>query len=378
MASIAERLLPLRIRVPRVPVAVQFTREGLVFVLLSLAIGAAAVNTGNNILYLIFSTMLAMIVVSGLLSRRTLSGLSPRVEFPESLFAGVRNLCFVSVNNKKKRSPSLGIRFVLSGDGFPEASSYYFFIPPHSEVHSFVPVTFANRGLFTLKNLELQTRFPFSFFLKIRNFTPDQQVRVYPQIYRLSDDWIQRYTEGILFESPFRGESHQLLHLRDYAPNDSSKRIHWKASAKAEKFLVKEFLKEQGRELRIFFDCYARNEGQAPAMERAISLSASIAYMLRRRGLEAVFVFAERQFLIGDRDVQMIPLLDHLAEIQVGAPPDVTPYTGKQQEGHSLVIRSQRIARLLEAPPSVRVVMVEDTTSRMMEPLEDAAIKGEK
>ena len=124
MASIAERLLPLRIRVPRVPVAVQFTREGLVFVLLTLAIGAAAVNTGNNILYLIFSMMLAMIVVSGMLSRRMLSGLKPRLEFPDSLFAGVRNLCFVSLRNFKKRSPSLGIRLVMNGDSFPEATAF--------------------------------------------------------------------------------------------------------------------------------------------------------------------------------------------------------------------------------------------------------------
>lgn len=159
-----EQILPFRIRIPRVPVAVQFTREGLIFVLLSLAIGAAAVNTGNNILYLIFSLMLGMIVVSGILSRRMLSGLRAGIEFPANLFAGVRNVCYVSVFNHKTRIPSLGIRFFASGKDFPEVSQYFFFVPPDSAVHAFAPVVFPRRGVFVLPEFEIQTRFPFSFF----------------------------------------------------------------------------------------------------------------------------------------------------------------------------------------------------------------------
>src|SRR5262245_1289099 len=82
------KFLPVKLRLPRFPIAVEFTREGFIFVLLCLAIGAAAVNTGNNVLYLIFSLMLGLIVVSGMISRRMLLGLHVQVEFPPRLFSG--------------------------------------------------------------------------------------------------------------------------------------------------------------------------------------------------------------------------------------------------------------------------------------------------
>ncbi|HSP06090.1 MAG TPA: hypothetical protein VLR94_02885, partial [Acidobacteriota bacterium] len=165
-----DQILPLRIRLPRVPVAVQFTREGLIFVLLSLALGAAAVNTGNNILYLIFSLMLGMIVVSGILSRRILSGLRAGIEFPSNLFAGVRNTCYVSVSNHKTQIPSLGIRFSAGGREFPQVTHSFFLIPANATVGGFTPVVFPRRGVFALREFEIETRFPFSFFVKIRRF----------------------------------------------------------------------------------------------------------------------------------------------------------------------------------------------------------------
>lgn len=363
-----DQILPLRIRIPRVPVAVQFTREGLVYVLLSLAIGAAAVNTGNNILYLIFSFMLGLIVVSGMLSRRMLSGMTASVDFPSDLFAGVKNLCYLSLFNRKKRVPSLGIRMVTSGAHFPVVERFFFFVPPGGEVHSFAPVLFPKRGVFTLKELELQTRFPFSFFVKIRRYFLEQQVRVYPHIYDLSEEWLARFADGLMFEAPYRGDSHQLLHLREYGPNDSSNRIHWKASARKDRVLVKEFQKEQGRDLYIYFDCYPAQEAESPMLDRATSLVASLAFLVRRRGLEAVFVFADRSFRVGSQDSQLTPLLDHLAEMRTGNPPHTGSVPAPESNALVLVIRSRNTRPVMPAWPSARNITVEDSASLLKEP----------
>lgn len=353
-------IFPLRIRVPRVPVAVQFTREGLVFVLLSLAIGAAAVNTGNNVLYLIFSLMLGLIVVSGMLSRRILRGLQAALEFPSNLFAGSKNVCYISIANSKTRIPSLGIRFVAGGKDFPGISRYFFYVQAGTEAHGFAPVLFLRRGLFHLKEFEIQTRFPFSFFVKSRRYFVEQQARVYPQIYHLSDEWLMRYAEGLLFESPYRGESHQLLHLRPYGPNDSTKRIHWKASARAPHFLVKEFQKEQGRDLYIYFDCYPVLPEQLPILDRAVSLLASVAFLVRRRGFEATFVFADRNFSIGSRDSQMTQLLDHLTEISAGAIELRHPFPTPESGATLLVIQSKHVSSIMPPFASAKTVTVEE------------------
>jgi hypothetical protein len=162
------RKLRMKLRFPRLAIAVEFTREGWIFVLLSLAIGAAAVNTGNNVLYFIFSLMLGMIVVSGMTSRRLLQGLRPSIEFPDHLFAGVGNVCYVSVQNRKKRIPSLGIRFVVREKTFTSITRQFFYVPPNDHVSGYARVLFPHRGVFKLRELELQTNLPFSFFLKIR------------------------------------------------------------------------------------------------------------------------------------------------------------------------------------------------------------------
>jgi uncharacterized protein (DUF58 family) len=353
--------LPLRIRIPRVPIVIQFTREGLIFVLLSLAIGAAAVNTGNNILYLIFSLMLGLIVVSGMLSRRTLSRVRANVEFPPNLFAGVRSNCYVTVSNQKKRIPSLAIRFLAGGEDFPQISRYFFYLSPGSEVRGFAAVTFPARGMFHFRQYELQTRFPFSFFVKIRRFSTDQTVRVYPRIFHLADEWLSRLTEGVLVESPYRGDSRQLLHLREYGPGDSSKKIHWKASARAERLLVKEFQKEQGRDVYVYFDCYPQRREMKDLLDRAASLTASLAFLIRRRGLDATFVFADRHFRLSGSRTQLQPLLDFLAEIETGLPPFFQPPITPEPNAVVLVIRSKRVGSVAPDLPQGAMVNVEDS-----------------
>ena len=47
---------------------IHFTRFGTFYILFSLAVGAAAINTGNNLLYLMLGLLLGFIIVSGILS----------------------------------------------------------------------------------------------------------------------------------------------------------------------------------------------------------------------------------------------------------------------------------------------------------------------
>jgi len=333
----------LKIKVPHFPVTVEFTREGLVFIFLSLAIGAAALNTGNNILYLIFSLMLGLIVVSGIFSRRILAGLSASIEFPAYIFSEVNVPCYVTVVNKKTRFPSIGVRFVLKSPALPPVGRYFFYIPSSDKVSGFMPVVFRHRGIHVLKEMELRTRFPFSFLIKVRRISLEQTVRVYPKIYRIADEILAQFTDGVLHESPYRGDSAQLLHLRDYNPLDSSKRIHWKASAKTEKFFVKEFQRDQGRDLTVYFDCYPGGNAVSQLQEKAISVVASIAHKAMEKGYKATFSFPDATFEIGAGGQSVITsLLDYLAGIKT-TPPDGAYRNPVNKDSIVLVVRSEAV-----------------------------------
>ena len=355
--------VPLRIRFPRFPFAVRLTREGFTFIILTLAIGAAAVNTGNNVLYLIFSLMLGLIVVSGVLSKRILLGLIPRVEFPDHLFSGVENVCYVSIRNRKELLPSIGIRFQIATPGFPKVARSFFYVPAGGEGNGFANVFFPQRGVFDVGQMEVQTRFPFSFFVKIRRFDSDQKVRVYPKIYRFPEEALMKFTEGTLLDSPYRGDSQHLLHLREYLPQDSSKRIHWKASARLDKLLIKEFQKEQGQEILIYFDLRPANPDskQTEIHEKGVSLIASLVFLFLERGASGKVVFPDAEFEFKEGLSSMVPLLDYLSDVKAGGHARVMISSPSVPETVVVQIRSREIAPVFSFQAAgVRPLFIED------------------
>ena len=63
------------------------TRAGIIYALVTLVIGIAALNTGNNLLYIVVAAMLAAILVSGVL-RLGAALAGTHVRLPEHVFAG--------------------------------------------------------------------------------------------------------------------------------------------------------------------------------------------------------------------------------------------------------------------------------------------------
>src|SRR5262249_53104298 len=102
-AAVAIGVVPYLVRrvgAQRLREALDFevTRAGVVYAVVVLAIGIAALNTGNNLLYIIVAAMLAAIVVSGFASSFCLRGLQLGVKVPEHIFAGTDVLATVCVH----------------------------------------------------------------------------------------------------------------------------------------------------------------------------------------------------------------------------------------------------------------------------------------
>src|SRR5262245_56246883 len=62
----------------RPPRTLKTTRTGRTYLVLTLGVGFGALNTGNNLLYLLLGLLLSMIVLSGVLSERALRHLRVR------------------------------------------------------------------------------------------------------------------------------------------------------------------------------------------------------------------------------------------------------------------------------------------------------------
>ena len=87
----------------------RFTRDGVFYVVFTLGVGLAALNTGNNLLFLILGLLLSTIIISGILAESALRGVSVRRHIERDPVAGEPFLVTYRLTNHKRAWPSLAL-----------------------------------------------------------------------------------------------------------------------------------------------------------------------------------------------------------------------------------------------------------------------------
>src|SRR5690349_23495851 len=85
------------------------TRGGFLFSMAVALVGAAAVASANNLLFLVVATMLSILLVSGLVSRLGLAGLELDFAVPEHVSVGRPVAATLAVRNLKLWMPSFSV-----------------------------------------------------------------------------------------------------------------------------------------------------------------------------------------------------------------------------------------------------------------------------
>jgi uncharacterized protein (DUF58 family) len=324
----------------------RITREGLVYLALILVVSIAALNTGNNLLFIVVSAMLAAILASGVASAVMLRGLSVETSLPGHVFAGQPMAARLALRNRRKLLPAFSVSIVppesgargsskkpgllprsgreqhalASGKTPPrrplepspraplifERSEYFPFLPAGGVVSREVELRFPRRGRYAQEAFGVRTRFPFSFLEKTRRVlfpqapganglaparagAPVGEIIVYPSVEPTEDFFeILPMITGE-FENFVRGRGHDLYRIRDYMPEDSARHVDWKATARSGALKVREFTREDERKLRIVFDNPQAGAVPEPAYERGVALAASLAWHFAAEPTELSF-----------------------------------------------------------------------------------------
>ena len=93
------------------------TRDGWWSLFAAVGLGVAAVNTGNNLLYLLSAMLLALVVVSGILSEAVIRRLRLAPELPDEIHARQPALLGLTLRNIKRWTPSYSITLEIHGTG---------------------------------------------------------------------------------------------------------------------------------------------------------------------------------------------------------------------------------------------------------------------
>ena len=275
------------------------TREGIVYLAGIFIIALAALNTGNNLLFMTLACLLAGILISGLLSQIVLSGVELRLDLPEHIFANQPVMALAELANHKLRLPSFSLRLVGAKAGAarrgkskaaaPQASDilttpvYFPYLPPRQQSRQAVQLFFPQRGVYRQDSIGLQTRFPFGFLEKTRRVESKMQAIVYPSVAPSEEFYeILPLVTGEL-ESFTRGRGNDLYSIRDYQTFDSARHVDWKASARTGSLQVREFAREDERRVLLVLDPAIPADGKPQAarnavFERGVTLCASLAW----------------------------------------------------------------------------------------------------
>ncbi len=296
----------------------QVTREGIGFIILSFTIGIGAINTGNNLLYLILAMCCSFIAVSGILSELTLRGVSLEGFSNKSIYAKEASPIRIKLTNNKKWISSYSLRLIFPNShqsGFEvDRDLYFFHVPVGHSIEKTVMVNANNRGALKIDQCELASSFPFGFFVKSKMVPLDINCIVFPEIRPVQLPGAdQASIEGEGSIQPFGDE---IFSLREFRPGDSMAAVHWKSSAKSDNLRVKEFLSGGKRNYTIFLNMTDPQTNQLVAkeeLEKRVSESASLAFHLIRRGDDVSLKTHETETPFGNSQAHLESLMHYLA-----------------------------------------------------------------
>jgi uncharacterized protein (DUF58 family) len=310
----------------------EVTRAGMVYIAITVVIGIAAINTGNNLLYIVVAALLSAILVSGIASAVVLRHLELDVHLPEHVFAGRPMLAHLLLRNRSGWLPSFSIRVMPSRRkptkrwhweaytlGLPrnrppesqwlrvpdrrlrrlletvdkpilQQTVYFPFVEAGQELRADLEMKFPERGRYREKDFGLATRFPFAFLTKTRRIALAREVIVYPTVEPPQEffDVLPMVTGE--FAAFMRGRGYDLYRIREYMPEDSARHVDWKATARTGALKVREFSREDERKLRIVFDNPLPGVLNGDPYERAVHLAASLGWHFHHEDVEISYV----------------------------------------------------------------------------------------
>jgi uncharacterized protein (DUF58 family) len=260
------------------------TLEGGIFIVLAVLIGLAATNTGTNLLYLVFSLMMAFLIVSGAICSRTLKRLSVERSLPKHIVAGETTAIHLTLRNGKRFVSSYGLQ---ASDQLRDDSvvghCYFLRVPNRSQASASYPCVFRRRGLYRFAHVVLTTTYPFGLIRRWVCLRAERDVLVYPQILPWERLGIAAPPDFGERESRRKGPGTSLYGLREQEPSEGSRWIHWKKTAQLDRLMRREFESEEKKNVCLVLDNALESPNDPAtreAFERAIVLTASVAHHL--------------------------------------------------------------------------------------------------
>lgn len=217
---------------------IRITKAGWLYIILTIFLGFSAVNTNNNLVFLIVAALLGFMGVSGLFSRRNLSRVEVDLELPKEVFARKPVPLRVTVRNARRFMPAFLLRVSVDGTAvlFP-------YVETGGSAMGYVTRTFDRRGPVRVGDVVVSSVYPFNFFVRGVGKKAEREVVVFPEpkpwdLLDLREADRALRGDTAVDRKGFDADTHS---VRTYVAGDPVRHINWKASARTGQLKTKEF-----------------------------------------------------------------------------------------------------------------------------------------
>jgi len=339
------------------------TVSGVLLISVAMGIGSAAYNTSNNILFITLSLLLACLILSGVLSALNFSKVSWRIHASGPYRVGQTAAIGIELRNAKKILPTYGLWFdVKTGEAEkPQRLVLQERLDPQGG-HSRLDWTWQprHRGVAQVQLGSVGSLFPFGFLRKVLSSDIRTEVLVWPaavEYQRFATLAPSRRQSGHAVNRI--GHSGDLLALRRYAQGDSHRLIHWKASARLQHLMVRQFSTEQQEGYSLHLDSSADLWTESDQFELLCSFAATLAEDLFTTGrLGTVAIDSESPRPVRSvRDLEaFFDALANLTRRQPTGRPSRAPFGENMIQGNARVFSPRNNITLTFAPEGHRGV----------------------
>jgi len=210
------------------------TRLGLMYAAIVFAMALGGMNYGNNLALMLAFMLTALGFVAMHHCHRNLAGLQIQSMANEPVFAVQLAHLHLAITNNSTQS-----RIAVQAEAGQHASNLIHVNAGEAALLA-LPQPSTKRGWLRIDRMSLSTRYPFGLFRAWTVLHLDLKALVYPK----PSEWHTTPPPAALdsrtAQEMHRGDD-EYSSLREFHPGDSPHRIAWKAYARSEELLVKEY-----------------------------------------------------------------------------------------------------------------------------------------
>jgi len=196
---------------------------------------------------------------------------------------------------------------------------------PGNPIHARLGIYADRRGVYALQGYLIETDFPFGLFNAYRIHQQPRPLLVYPRftpLAALSLPSGYRFNPGGVALRAHQGDSFELLGNREYQDGDNVRNIDWRATARMQTTIIREYSQEYFLRVGVVLDTFVPEEAREATyanFERAVSLCAAISdYMARQEYMVDIFAAGPNLYHLatGGNLTYLDEILDILACVQ--------------------------------------------------------------